>query len=265
MPKNGSSESGKMNFSLPQFLPETQCAASRGLLARISPLPKVCFAVVFLVLAVSFRRYDWHGSTLFACAPFLMARLGGVSVAGLLCRALLTLPFVLCTATANLFFDWEGVEVAGGIVLPGGVISFWVLTTKTLATTGMVLLLTATTTLTDISGTLAQLHVPCILILQIQLLCRYLVLTAKEARNLSHGYFLRNPQCRIIPAHDWGMLCGRLFLRSVERAGAIYQAMQCRLFHAGKPIEKSGLGSFSEWCVCLPALFFFSILRGVFV
>ena len=253
-----------MNFPLPTFLPETHCVPPRGLFARLSPLPKVCFAVGFLVLAVSFGRYDWPGSTLFACAPFLMARLGGVSVTALLRRALLALSFVLCAAAANLFFDREGIEVVGGIVLPGGVISFWVITTKTLATTGMVLLLAATTTLSGISGALAQLHVPCILILQIQLLCRYLVLTAEEARNLSHGYFLRNPGCRILPAHDWGMLCGRLFLRSVERAGAVYQAMQCRLFHAGKPLEKSGLGSVGEWCICLPALGFFCILRGVF-
>ena len=239
------------------------CAASHGPLTRLSPLPKVCFVLGFLVLTVSCDRYDWRGSTFLACAPFLLARFGGIAVTGLLRRALWALPFVLCAAAANLFFDRERIATLCGMELPGGLISFWVLTAKTLATTGMVLLLTATTTLTGISGALAQLHVPCILILQLQLLCRYLMLTAEEARNLSHGYFLRTPGSRHLPVRDWGMLFGRLFLRSVERANAVYQAMQCRLFHAGKPLERSGTGSCGEWSACLLVLGLFSILRRV--
>lgn len=250
-----------MNYSLPEFSPEVQKVSTSGRFFTFSPLPKVVFLLFFLVLTISWGRYDWLGSTLFAGVPFLLASLGGVPVVGLLRRAIWALPFVLCAAGANLFFDRELIEVLEGVSLPGGVISFEVIVAKTLATTGMVLLLTATTTLTDISGALAQLRVPCILILQIQLLCRYLVLTAQEARNLSHGYFLRNPSCRIIPVRDWGMLFGRLFLRSVERANAVYQAMQCRLFYAGKPLKKSGIGTWGEWVIGLLLLGFFGLLR----
>ena len=55
---------------------------SGGALARFSPLPKVCFVLGFLVLTVSFDRYDWSGSSLFAVIPFLLAWSGGVSAGG---------------------------------------------------------------------------------------------------------------------------------------------------------------------------------------
>ena len=230
--------------------------------ARVSPLPKVCFVLGFLILAVSYGRYDWFGCTVFAGVPFLLALFGRVSPLRLLSRTALALPFVLCAAAANLFFDREPVAVVFVGTLPGGVLSFWVLAAKTLATTGMVLLLAATTSISAISGALARLRVPCILILQIQFLCRYLVLTAEEARKLANGYFLRNPGCRIIPVRDWGMLCGRLFLRSVERADAVYRAMQCRLFHAGKPLEPGEAGSFAEWSICVLLFGVLCLARG---
>ncbi len=232
----------------------------RSPFARFSPLPKVCFVLGFLVLTVSFGRYEWIGTTLFALVPFLFARIGDVPPGGLLARAALALPFVLCAGAANLLFDREPVCVMDGVFLPGGVLAFWVLSAKTLAATGMVLLLAATTSISGISGALVRLHVPCILILQIQLLCRYLVLTAEEAGNLSHAYFLRNPGCRILPARDWGMICGRLFLRSVERAEGVYRAMQCRLFHAGERLPPGEAGTPLEWGI---GVLLFAVLCAV--
>lgn len=253
-----------MIFSLPEPFPGKGASSSAGPLTRLSPLPKVCFTLGFLLLAVSFDRYDWQGCTLFAAVPFLLALAGKVPAAPLLRRSALALPFVLCAAAANLFFDRHPAAFAAGTTLPGGVLSFWVLLTKTLATTGMVLLLAATTTLSGISGALTRLHVPCLLILQLQLLCRYLMLTAEEAQNLANGYFLRNPSRRLLPAGDWGMLCGRLFLRSVERANRVYQAMQCRLFRAGEALPAGETGSRGEWTICLLLFGILCILRGVF-
>ena len=215
----------------------------------------------FLILTVSFGRRAWCGCTLFAVVPYLLARAGGVSPVVLLRRASLALPFVLCAGAANLFFDREPVAVGAGLTLPGGVVSFWVLIAKTLAATGMVLLLAAVTSISGISGALVRLRVPCILILQIQLLCRYLLLTAEEARNLCNACLLRNPGCRIVPVRDWGTLCGRLFLRSVERANAVYRAMQCRLFHAGEPFPPGETGTAGEWCGVGAFLLVFVFLR----
>ncbi len=223
-------------------------AAGRSLFASVSPLPKVCMTLSFLVFAVSLDRHDLIGGAVFAAVPLLLALAGGVGVVRMLRRAAAALPFVLCAGAADVFFDRAPVTCAGVVTVSGGVCSLLVLVAKTLATTEMVLLLAASSTLTDISGALVRLRVPCILVLQMQLLLRYMVLTAAEARGMANAYRLRNAGCGFIPMRDWGMLCGCLFLRSVGRADAVYKSMQCRLFHAGRPLTAAADGTFGEWC-----------------
>lgn len=247
---------------LPEFL---QClpaaVAGTGPLHRVSPVPKVVFTLAFLMLTVSFGRYGWRGCLLFAAVPFLLAAAGRLPVRNIFMRTLAALPFVLCAGVANCFFDRAPVEFAAGFRLPGGILSLFVLILKTLATVGLAQVLAASTPLSGIAGALRSLHVPCILILQLQLLFRYLALMMEEARNVMNAYFLRNPSRRTVPLHDWGALVGRLFLRTVERAGAVYRAMQCRLFHAGRPLPAAAKGSPAEWGGTVIALLFLLILR----
>ncbi len=236
-------------------------AVGGGWLSRVSPLPKVSLVVWFLVLTVSFGRYAWAGCVVFAALPLALAASGRLGVWRLFRRACLSLPLVLCAGLANVWYDREPVELACGVSVPGGVISLVVLCAKALATTGMVLVLSGTTTLSGISGALVRLRVPCLLVLQIQLLCRYLLLTAEEAQNLANAYRLRSPGRRSIPVGDWGMLCGRLFLRSVERANAVYRSMQCRLFRADRPLAASARGTVGEWLMCVVLALVLCVLR----
>lgn len=239
-----------------QKLQQMNHTAASSPFCRIAPLPKVCFVLGFLLLTVSFGHYALAGTVLFALTPFLLAAAGRIPVGVLFCRALAALPFVLCAGIANLFFDRLPVSFYG-LTVPGGLLSLLVLTAKTLASVGMVLLLAATTSMQDIAGSLTRLHVPCLLILVLQLLYRYLFLLAEEAVNMRNAYFLRNPDCRVIPVREWGTLTGRLFIRSVERADSVYAAMQCRLFRAGAPLRSGRQGSWNEWTG-------FALLFGVF-
>jgi len=145
---------------------------AEGFLRRLSPLPKVCFALGFLALVVSFGRYGWRGCVVFALLPFLAAALGGISLAWLGRRALLALPFVLCAGVANLFFDHRPVEVWNGAEVPGGVVSLVVLIAKTAAAVGVALTLSASTRIGEMAGAMAFFRVPCILILQFQLVLK---------------------------------------------------------------------------------------------
>ncbi len=223
-------------------------AGSESPLRRVSPVPKAVCCVVFLGMAVSFGRYDWRGTFLFALLPMGAAYFGRIPLRPLLKRCAAGLPFVLCAGLANCFFDRTPVTVLADIVYPGGVVALAVLFAKTLATIGMVLVLTASTSMSEIAAALTWLRVPCILVLQLQLLFRYLILVVGEAKNVTTAYMLRNPGCRTVPLRDWGALIGRLFLRTVERADAVYQAMQCRLFHAGHAAPMhSAAGTPREW------------------
>lgn len=232
-------------------------------LSGVSPFPKTCFVLAFLVLTVSFPRYAALGCTLFALFPYVAAHMGGYSAASLLRKSALALPFVLCAGIANLFFDRTPLAFAGSVHLPGGVVSLWALVAKTLATTGLVLLLAESTSIAGISGALLRLRLPCVFVLQIQLLLRYLPITAEEARLIAHAYLLRNPGCRVIPVRDWGHVAGQLFVRCVFRADAVYQAMQCRLFHAGRPLSKGEAGTRDEWIACLTLFLLLLLFRSL--
>lgn len=236
-----------MNRTFQKFIPAVDIAPSDTRWRCFSPLPKVCFSIGFLFLTVSFNRYDWMGCVIFSFVPFILAKFGALSVRRLLRRTLVALPFVLCAGIANLFFDRSRVMIYGDFSLSGGMVSLVVLTAKTLATVGMALTMGAVTPMREISGALARLHVPCLFILQIQLLFRYLFLLMEEAQHVTDAYFLRNPACRIVPVRDWGALVGRLFLRSAERATEVYRAMQCRLFRADAPLPPAANGMITEW------------------
>ncbi len=216
-------------------------------LRRPAALPKVVFLLVFVVLTVSFGRYDWLGAVSFALLPLGLARAAGMPLGRLLGRMAAAWPFVLCAGIANCFFDRAPVEFLSGVTLPGGVISLVVLIGKTTAAIGMTLLLAASTPINEITAALAELRVPRILILQIQFTFRYLGVLVEEARNAVNAYRLRNPRCRRIPLGDWGVLVGRLFLRTLQRANAVHAAMQCRLFRLDAPLPRRKRGSRKEW------------------
>lgn len=241
--------------------PLYNAASEESPLRRVASLPKVIFLIVFLILTISFGRYDWIGSALFALVPLVLARAGGMSPLRLLSRMSAAWPFVLCAGIANCFFDRAPVEILSGTTAPGGFISLVVLIGKTTAAIGMTLLLAATTPMDEITKALATLRVPRILILQLQFTFRYLGVLVDEARNAVNAYRLRNPRCRRIPFRDWGILVGRLFLRTLQRADAIHAAMQCRLFRLDSPLPPGKRTRPSEWLGTLLAVTVLIIAR----
>ena len=115
--------------------------------------------------------------------------------------------------------------------------------------------------MSGITGALAALHVPCLLILQIQLMFRYLILAMEEALHITNAYHLRNPECRMIPVRDWGKLAGQLFIRTVRRGNGVYAAMQCRLFSARTVISEVRRTRKREWLVVFVLLLAFGCVR----
>ncbi|MDO4630399.1 MAG: energy-coupling factor transporter transmembrane component T [Planctomycetia bacterium] len=252
-----------MNQKLTYYI-ETLTAVgtqNSGGLCACAPLMKVVLLVGYLILLVSFSRYAWEGVFLFTLLPYVVAWGSGISPISLAKRVLIALPFVVCAGVANCFFDRASVEIFSGVVLSGGFLSLLVLTAKTFGAVGAVLLVSLTTSMSGITGALATLRVPCLMILQIQLMLRYLVLTMEEALHITNAYFMRNPDCKLIPMRDWGTLTGQLFIRTVRRGNAIYAAMQCRLFSARAPISEAQRPRKRDWCVTVLLLFSLACAR----
>ncbi|MBR0458209.1 MAG: hypothetical protein IJJ26_03135 [Victivallales bacterium] len=220
--------------------------AEHGPLGAVSPLPKVLVTFSYLLLAVSFRMHDVLGTALFAALPYVFGAICRISPWFLLKRASLALPFVLCAGLANCWFDRVPVAVLPHLAIPGGVLVLLGLVCKTLGTVSAVTLLAATTSITQISAALTSLHVPCPIVVQLQLLFRYLLLTFEEMRTIVTAYHLRAASSRGIPLRHWGTIVTRAFLRAGNRGNAIYFAMQCRLFDARRPLPKPARPSWQE-------------------
>ena len=97
-------------------------------------------------------------------------------------------------------------------------------------------LLIATTTVESVCGALRMLHIPGILVTEFLLICRYVSVLLSEADRMWQAYSMRAPGQRGVAAGAWGSMIGRLLLRSMDRAKALYQSMCLRGFRENSPL-----------------------------
>ena len=92
-------------------------------------------------------------------------------------------------------------------------------------------LLAATCSAERICLALEILHVPRMIVTQIMLMYRYIFLFLGEVGRISQAYALRAPGQKGIHFKAWGALVGQLLLRSIDRAGRVYESMLLRGFN----------------------------------
>ena len=91
-------------------------------------------------------------------------------------------------------------------------------------------ILIATTSIDEICYALRLLHVPKIVTIVIMLIYRYFGLMGNEANRITTAYKLRAPSQNGIHYKAWGTLVGQWLLRSIDRAGNVYESMLLRGF-----------------------------------
>lgn len=82
---------------------------------------------------------------------------------------------------------------------------------------------------------LRRLHVPGEIVTGLLLMHRYLIVLLNETKRMQLAYKLRAPGQRGLHRKAWGSFAGLLLLRSIDRAGVVYESMKLRGFD-----EKSG-------------------------
>lgn len=230
--------------------------AERGtLLCRIHPLAKVLVTIWYLLLVMSFGKYDITGLLGMSIYPVILMILGDISVRKAFCRMRPILFMVCLIGLANPLFDRELLGTVGGVGITAGMLSMATLFFKTLFAVAASYILIATTTMEQICYTLRKLRVPQILVTVLLLIYRYLVLMLKEADRIMQAYRLRAPGERGIRKSAWGSLAGQMLIRSMDRAQTVYESMTLRGFRG----EFFLRGSFvpRRWSV------FYGILWGV--
>jgi cobalt/nickel transport system permease protein len=205
-------------------------AAADGWLQAIHPVSKLLVTLGYLVVLLSFHKYDLPGVLVMGVYLIVLSLLGDVSLRLMGRRIWLLLLLVGLLGLANPLFDRQPMFSISGITVTGGMVSMLTLMLKGVFSMSAAYLLVVTTTMDDICHALRCLRVPAVLVTILMLAYRYLMLLLKETGRLRAAYSMRAPGQRGVSFRVWGSMVGQLLLRSVDRAEMVYGSMQLRGF-----------------------------------
>lgn len=195
----------------------------------IHPVSKLLTTFVYLVVVVSFGKYEISSLLPFFFYPVMLFAFSEIPVIPILKKLLLVTPFVFGIGILNPFFESQ-TFTAGGMVFSLGWITFLSIAIKSMLTVTASILLLATTGMDRIGFALRMLKVPKLFVLQLLLTYRYITVLMEEVVRMTTAYALRAPGQRGIAFHAWGSFTGQLLLRTFDRASRIYQSMTLRGF-----------------------------------
>lgn len=228
-------------------------AGSNSRIHVLDARAKVLVTFVFIVVVVSFGRYELARLLPFFVFPAVMIALANLPPLYLIRKVALICPFVLMVGLFNPIIDRTVLYQIGHLGISGGWISLFSLLVRSLLTVGAVFILVATTGFTAICHALECLGIPQIFAVQLLFLHRYLFVLADETCRVSRARELRSCGTRGLGVVSFGSLAGHLVLRTWQRAERIHSAMLARgfvgRFHAHRQprFAASELGFLFGW------------------
>ena len=229
----------------------------RAFLRALNPCAKLAGVLVFSITVVSFKKYEVSALVPFFALPVFAAALLKRPAREFFLKAAPAVILAATAAAANLFLDSSSAISLGGFNISYGMLSFTSLVAKAFLCVSAAIVLARVSTPNDIAAALGKFGVPCVLVLQIIFMSRYLETLVLEAARISRAYSLRSPAHPKIRFSHFPNILLSLILRSVERAQRIYTAMKCRGFNPraykckSMPMrlsEIAGLCAFSAMC-----------------
>ncbi len=135
----------KLTDSLNRIQTLEELAEGKTAIHRIHPMAKMITTIFYLVVVISFDKYNISGLVPFFIYPVLMMALGEIPYRSVLSRLLIALPFSFFAGLSNPFLDRETAYYLMGIPVSCGILSFTSILVKTVLTVMAVLILVATT------------------------------------------------------------------------------------------------------------------------
>lgn len=205
-------------------------ASGDSLVHRLHPLAKLPVTAAFILVTVSFHKYDLTGLTAMVLYPVIVFQMSGIPVRTCFYKLRIVLPLVMAVGIFNPFFDRTAVLRLGNVVLTGGMLSMLSLMFKGILCLMASFLLVSTTSIDALCAALRKLHVPSMLVTLLLLTFRYVGLMTEEVAVMTDACHLRAPGQKGIHYTAWGSFLGQLLLRSMDRAQELYSGMQLRGF-----------------------------------
>ena len=214
-----------------------QYSERSSLIHRLDPRTKFVATLLFILLVNSFSPDSWVA---FAVCFFIVATLILVSKLPVLFvfkRSLVIVPFVLLISLFIPFF--KGGEVAGSYniwlwqvqVTYSGLQVLWNILAKAWLSILSLIVLTSTTKMPNLLKGLERMYVPCVMIMILSFMYRYVFIVVDEVMRMRQARDSRNFQGGTLwQIRTIGHMIGTLFIRSYERGERVYQAMVARGF-----------------------------------
>ena len=218
----------KLQHALHELGEMDELAARSSPIHALHPTAKLLATVAYLLVTLSFDKYDLSGLTPMLLWPILLFQLSGVPVRSCFYKLRIVLPLVMAVGIFNPFFDRSVLLRLGVLTVTGGVVSMLTLMMKGLFCLMASFLLMATTPIDRLCAALRQLHVPKLLVTLLLLTYRYVGVMTEELAVMTEAYHLRAPGQKGIQFSAWGSFLGQLLLRSMDRAQELYASMLLR-------------------------------------
>jgi cobalt/nickel transport system permease protein len=198
----------------------------------VDPRAKILGFVGFTVVVVTTPPRPGWPFILYAAILAFVAALARLSPARVARRMLVAVPFVLMVALFLPFFHRSGqvVFTLGPLqVTQGGLLVLWNAGAKALLGVSSMILLTSTTTFSELVEGFERLRAPMVLVLTVSFMHRYGHLFLEESRRMQRAMASRNFRARWLGnVPTLGHMLGSLFLRSYDRGERVYVAMVSR-------------------------------------
>ena len=228
---------------------------------RIDPRIKLLTSLAFILLVISFPKYEISKMIPFLVFPVVILSIGDIPLIFILKKLLIVSPFALFVGIFNPILDTAPMYSIYGVGISGGWVSYFSIIMKFILTISTALLLIATTSFPGICIALEKLSVPKILVVQLLFLYRYLFVLAEETMRI-----VRARNMRTFGGKGQGMrvfiqIAGTLFVRTVERSERIYHAMCSRGFDGRIRMMKKFKPGFIDIIFAVVTITVFVILR----
>ena len=218
----------KMQKALSELAEMDELAAGSSKIHLLHPLAKLIVTIAYILLTLSFDKYDLDGLIPMALWPILLYQISGIEMKTCFYKLRIVLPLVMAVGLFNPLFDREIMLYVGSVPVSGGVISMLTLMLKGVFCLMASFLLMATTPVDHLCAALLKLHVPKLLVTLFLLTYRYVGVMIEELAVMTDAYHLRAPGQKGIHVSAWGSFLGQLLLRSMDRAQELYSSMILR-------------------------------------
>lgn len=202
-----------------------------------APDSRVCILVTVLYLCLLLSVPLDHLSQIiwFALYPVITSAIIGIRYSKIFIASLFIIPLLALIGIFNPIFDTRPLLRIGNIVISNGWITFTSIIFRGLFALQSVLILIRAVSFEGLCRGLRRLGIPAFLTDQLLFVFRYISVLLMETITVRRAIDSRGYGKKHLPIRLWGRIVGQLFIRTLDRADKIHQAMLARGFSGTLP------------------------------